>query len=128
MQYHTLYGPYGGLVEGSGEGNPDLVLEMLYESTQSSYTTIHTSTVNHEVPVSAKSTFYPNWSFSAGAFSTGASSTQYQLVLKDYDGVPTVSYDLIREIEFYFRNTAAQEQRIETADGQFSATMYYSYQ
>jgi hypothetical protein len=124
VQYHTLYGPYGGLVEGAGEGHPDLALEMLYESTQNSYTTIHTSAVNNEVPVSTKSTFYPNWTFSTGAY-----STEHQLILKDYDGLPTASYDLIREVEFYFRDIVAPgNQRIESTDGQFAATMYYSYQ
>lgn len=123
VQYNTLYGPFGHIVEGSGEGDPDLVLELLYESSPYSYSTIHTSVVNDEVPISTQSTFYPNWSFSIGAF-----STEYKLILKDYDG-DTASYDLIREIEFIFRNGNAQaSQTINSSDGQFTATFYYSYQ
>jgi hypothetical protein len=124
VQYNTRYGPSGNLIEGSGEGEPDLLLEFYhieYTTTGLNKTRLHTTSVNHEVPISTKSTFDLNWVFSTGAF-----SARYQLVLKDRD---VSSYDLIRDIDFTFENIRGEgSQIINTDDGQFTATLYYSYQ
>lgn len=123
IQCNTLYDDNGDLIEGTGEGNPDLVLD-LFQKSSFPYTRIHTSAVNHEVPISTKSTFYSNWHFSTGAF-----ETSYLMKLKDYDAGSSASYDLIREIDFTFDNINGQaSQMIDARDGQFTATLYYSYQ
>lgn len=122
VQSNSLYDENGDLIEGAGEGNPDLVLGLSY-LTSSGYVTIQNSAVNYEVPVATKTVFYPNWTFSTGVF-----STYYKLSLRDRDTNP-VSYPLIRSIGFNFTNENAKaSQTINSSDGQFSATFYYSYQ
>jgi len=123
VECNTIYGPSGNLIEGPGEGDLDLSLELFYESFR--FNTIHTSIVNYEVPISTESTFYPNWNFSTGAF-----LANYRLNLNDYDAVGSLSsYTIVREVYFQFQNReATASQTVTTADGQFSATMYYSYQ